>query len=144
MIGKMEIQLSRRTFSPGGMIEGKVVLELNSPQKAKGVIVELIGERRENSFNISTRKTESKIVTVFQFSQPLDVEKEYPANQRLEYPFQLKAPDATPDPQIGGNLGTVFNLLRPLAGSSPINWHLKAKLDVFGFDLNKSVQIMIS
>jgi hypothetical protein len=54
---------------------------------------------------------------------------------------------------MGGNLGKVINVMQAaspfiqafgLGYSHPIEWFLKAKLDVSGFDVNKDVKLQIS
>ena len=151
---KMEIQIPRTNYAYGELIEGKVSMELNGPQKAKGVFIDFIGHRqqRENRRVYRGGKwvndTVPKTVIVFSRSLTLDTEKEYPGNQPIEYPFQFKVPELVEPQQPnfgGGTVGNVLNFMQQFAPApSPIEWYIKAKLDVSGFDVNNEVRLNIS
>jgi len=152
--GKMEILLPRTSYAYNEVIEGKVSMELDNPQKAKGVSIELLGERKRRETRHVTRggKRVTEHVThtdvVFSRSLILDVEKEYPGKQIIEYPFQFVVPDPGKPQQPNFGEGTIGNILKVMQEyappPSPIEWFIKAKLDKSGFDVNKSIRLYIS
>ncbi len=151
--GKMEIQIPKNSYAYDEPIEGKVSLELNKAYKGKGVSVQLLGQREERKTRRVVRNGKSvnesytQTVTVFSRGLNLDGEKEYPGGEKLEYPFHFVIPDPgepkTPD--FGDStLGNILNTLQTYApGPRPIKWFISAKLDVPGFDVNKSVGLNI-
>src|SRR3989338_8538345 len=89
--GSIEIQLEKYNFSPGETINGKVFLKIKKQEKAKAVIIRLIGEQKSSNFstvqktNVKTRKQ-----YIYDFKQQLDSEKEY--SGEFNYNFQIKIP----------------------------------------------------
>jgi hypothetical protein len=152
MKGKIEIQIPRSNYAYGELIEGKVSMELKQPLKAKGVFIQLLAEQKVDEHRGG--KTTTHTHTIHSQTLPLDIEKEYPAGQRIEYPFQLTVPSFQgPQIDMGGNLGKVINVMQAaspfieafgLGHSHPVEWFLKVKLDVSGFDVNKDVRLQIS
>jgi|WetSurMetagenome_2_1015567.scaffolds.fasta_scaffold675712_1 hypothetical protein len=153
--GKMEIQIPRTNYAFNELIEGKVTMELKSPVKGKGVFIQFHAtQKRSRTRRVSrggkwVNENETYTHTVFSQSLTLDVEKEYPGNQLLEYPFQFKVPDLGRQPQqpsFGeGTLGNILNVVQQFAPQpSPVEWFLKAKLDTSGFDVNNDVRLYIS
>jgi hypothetical protein len=151
--GKMDILVPKTNFTHNELIDGKVSLELKKPQKAKGVFIEFLGLRHRKETRRVNRggKTVTETVThtdvLFSSSLTLEGEKEYPANQKIEYPFQFTVPEIVESkPNYGeGTLGTVMNIVQQFGPKpGPIEWYLKAKLDVSGFDVNKDLRLFIS
>jgi hypothetical protein len=146
--GKIEIELPKNAFSLGDKIDGKVFLELKKPQKAKKLKVCVYGYRV--SVEHSKGKTTENRQQVYINEQILDQEKEYPANQRLEYPFELQcatSQDLVAFPAAVGKSGfwgTVGSRLNDMVAQMPITWEVEANLDVSGFDVKKSVRITVS
>jgi len=143
--GKIDIKLPKFNYSAGETIEGSVVLELKKPISAKELSISIIAEQTVSQ--ISGRRRSSRRTRVFDFKQPLDGEKEYPINQPLSYPFQIKLSDdlLAKQPNPGGGLGTAVKVLQTISGtSSRTDWYLIARLAVSGFDVAKKVQINIS
>ena len=149
--GKIEIQLASYQFSPGDTIEGTVSLKMKKPTKARAVRIGLIGEKVQSGVSVSfgnsprTRNSQQN-QTIFEFSQPLDGEKEYSGDSN--YSFKIKIPaNVLTQAKIGdGALGTVVRAAQLLSGdTSQIKWWLVANLDVpGGLDVSKKVQINIS
>ena len=149
MKGKMEIVIPKTTYTFGEVIEGKVTLELNKPQKAKGVTIDLVQEYTTHEYrggkNVPT-KHENHVGSI-----KLDEEKEYPAGQIMEYPFKFtlptyKGPTVDPNSTLG-KVVNVMQTMQPLInvlGSDRGGWFLKAKLDVSGFDVNKDVKLQVN
>jgi hypothetical protein len=147
--GKMDIQLPRTSYIYDEPIEGKVTMELNKPQKGKGVFIQILGERnrRENYTTTKNGKTvhgtRTVVDVVFERSLILDGEKEYPSGH-MEYPFQFVVadPGVAQTPNFGdGVIGNALNFMAQHAVQAPIEWKLKAKLDVPGFDVNKEFKL---
>ncbi len=144
---KIDIEIPKFNFSPGEVIEGKVILKPNKPIKAKAFTIELAGIRRSSSLNVSKGKHSSSSDIVFNFQQPLDGEKEYPASD-LSYKFQIKIPqNVLTQPAFGeGIAGTLIKSAQILSGvNSSISWYLTARLDVpWKIDVSKKLQINIA
>jgi hypothetical protein len=147
--GQMDIVIPRTTYDYGETIEGKVRLELKKPQKAKGVFIHL--QQVEHYTEHRDGKHVPKSRVLYGRSITLDSEKEYPSGTLMEYPFQFDIPKYEM-PNMDGTMGkimktveTVGPLLTLIGGHrSNIDWHLSAKLDVSGFDVNKDVKLQIS
>jgi hypothetical protein len=149
--GKMEIIIPKTSFAFDEPIEGRVSLELNKPYKAKGVSVWLVGQRKVRDTRRVMRngkwinESYTKTVGVFSRSLDLDGEKEYPGNQKLEYPFKFVVPEPGEPQKMDfgdGTIGNILNTMQTFAPKpSPVEWSISAKLDVSGFDVNKSVKL---
>jgi hypothetical protein len=149
--GKIEIQLAKYQFAPGEIIEGSVVLNVKKPTKARAVRIGIIGERIQSSFDVGigpsrNRTSSQENQTIFEFSQPLDGEKEYSGDS--SYVFKLKIPDSVvTQPKIGeGTIGTLVKAAQILSGdNSQIKWWIVANLDIpGGLDISKRVQINVA
>lgn len=142
--GKIDIKLSKFNYSSGETIEGVVELKLKKPISAKELSITIIGEQKVSQ--MTHQGSSSRTTRVFDFKQPLDGEKEYSADQPLNYPFQIKLPDniLSSQGQLEGGLGTVIKAAQIISGTrSRISWYLIARLEVSGFDVNKKVQVNI-
>ena len=141
--GKVDIQLSKYNFSPGETIQGTVTLKLNKSIKAKGFNIRLICERKITK--MSTSRMDTRIVKVFDFKQPLDKEREYPAGQELSYNFSMNIPKDFSSSMPDGALGSIAKAASFLSRqSSHFNWYMLASLDIpMGFDVSKKVQINV-
>ena len=121
-----------------------VELKLKKPTSAKELSIAIIGEQRTSQ--TTHRGHSSRTMKVFDFKQPLDGEKEYSADQPLNYPFQIKLPDdlLTRQGQLEGKLGAVLKVAQAMSGTrSRITWYLIARLAVSGFDITKKLQVNI-
>jgi hypothetical protein len=146
---QMTLKLERYDFKPGDSIKGAVCLILKKPTKARKLEVALLGKvkttHRDSDGDIRTSDN-----TVYEFTLPLDGEKEY---QNAEYPFEIKIPPdilSSPDQQIQRNLdeklGTVGSILgQMITGQRPIHWLVHAHLDIpMKLDVGKSQDVVIS
>jgi hypothetical protein len=136
--GKIEIEISKTSFSQGESIDGKAILELTKPQKGKKLIAEIFGVQ------VRGKKSGS----IYYKAQILDGEKEYPANQRLVYHFQLNFP-YTGDIYafLAGTINVpaaMESMYHQMLTSAPIDWQVRVKLEVSGFNVENSVKITIS
>jgi len=140
--GNVDIQLSKYSFSPGETMQGTIILKLNKPIKAKGFNIRLVCERKMTK--LSASKMDTRIVKVFDFKQPLDKEKEYPA-QELRYDFSIAIPRDSSSGLPKGVIGSIVGVAKFLSReSSSFNWYLLAALDIpMGFDVSKKVQINV-
>jgi len=139
--GKMEIRLSKFNFAPGETIDGTVFMQLKKPIFGKVLTIRLYGEKKTTSYGSNSRTNYQR---VFDFSQPLDGEKDYLAAP-LEYQFRITIPQNVGQAQVGGGLGTAIKAVQMLSGtSSRISWYLEARLDVKGLDVSKRIQINVA
>jgi hypothetical protein len=142
--GKIEIQIPKFNFSPGETIEGTVVLALNKPIKARGLKIRFFGERVSSRYT-PQKGTQSHDNIIFDFTRPLDGEKEYISGT---YRFQIKIPVDILPKQDGGS-GVLNNLIKSaqiLSGaSSRTSWYILAFLDIpMAFDVSKKIQVNIA
>lgn len=145
--GKIVIQLDQRQFSRGETIAGTLELQLKKATQAKGLSIALVGERVE----YDPRTRERTRYQVFDFSLPLDGEKEYAAGP-LTYPFQISIPQDIAPARPEGALGTFLQAAQMLGsvaaqhsgGSGVLQWHLLGRLAIAGFDLTKKISINVT
>lgn len=144
--GKVEIQLQKYNFSPGEFIQGTAVFKLKKILHARAVNVRLIGQKKTSSYGLGNKTTNRQTDYVFDFIQPLDVEKDY--SGEFSYNFQIKIPEnVLSQPKFGGDVvGTLVKSAQLLSGvSSYIKWYVAAYLDIpSGFDVSKKVQVNIA
>jgi len=142
--GKAEITLSKYQFSPGETIEGQFKFMLDKPAVAKSVGISFYGLRQTTQMMSGRRSTRTD--KIFDFTQPLDVEKEYPAGESA-YSFSLQVPQNLNTGQMPeGTLGTVLKSAQFLMGAqSKVDWYVEGRLDIkgFSFDVSKKVKISI-
>ncbi len=133
--------LEKTSFSHGETINGKINMQLKKPIMAKGVIVTLFAEKTSTTMgNNGMQKNKSR---VFEFSVPIDQEREYGTNP-TEYTFQIQVPGQN-EINIEGKVGTALKALNALGNMmSSTKWFVEAKLDIpKGFDVSKKLQIQV-
>jgi hypothetical protein len=137
--GKMTLSLDKTSYSHGETISGTAKLSLKKPKEARGVFAVIFAERktRNSNGNYSSQR-------IFDFSVPLDVEREYLAGDK-EYPFQIQVPEKNKI-DIEGKVGTAIKAVQALGSMmSPVRWYVEVKLDIpKGIDIAKKQQIMVN
>ena len=149
--GKIDIVLEKFDFSPGETINGKVVINLKKPIKAKGLKIgfygiKIIKEKVTSERGTPTTRTRKEIIHKFEI--PLGGEKEY---LKGEYPFEIKIPENIPaQPKIPkeGILSVLIKgtkvLSEAMGVSFRIQWYLEATLEIpMAFDMKKKIFINI-
>lgn len=148
---EMTLTLEKFSFKPDDTVNGIVNLSLKKPTKARKLQVALIGKVRTTHLD-SDGDLQSQYKTVYDFTLPLDGEKEYHHGQ---YPFEIKiqsdilhGSSSGQQMQMGiaNELGTIVSVLgQMLAGQKPIHWMIHANLDIpWKLDVQKSQDIVIS
>lgn len=148
---EMTLTLEKFNFNPGDMVKGIVNLSLKKPIKARKLEVALIGKVR-TTHQDHDGDIHSKDNTVYDFTLPLDGEKEY---QYGQYSFEIKIqPDILQGSSSGqqmqleleNKLGTIGSVLGQIVtGQKPIHWMIHAHLDIpWKLDVQKSQDIVIS
>ena len=152
-LGKMQVNLEKYNFVEGETIKGKISFNLKKPTQARAVKVGIYAKQKQRTRRpASTNRnvgpsTTTETITVYDFDQQLDGEKEY---MNGDYPFEIKVPTGVlaARPQApDGALGTVVKTLAYLGPQKryPIQWELKAWLDIpMKFDVSKKVQIQVT
>jgi len=147
---KISVTLDKYDYVPGNTIKGMVKLQLKKPTQARKLQVSFRGSRTETQTGMGVGPTASnrrgsRTVHVYDFTMPLDGEKEYLEG---EYPFEIKIPEdikqtvQTPK----GKVGTAVTALKAISGVySRIDWYVEAKLDVpMKLDVRKTQKIVLS
>jgi hypothetical protein len=148
---EMTLTLEKFSFKPDDMVKGIVNLSLKNPTKARKLEVALIGKVR-TTHRDSDGDIHSQDKTVYDFTLPLDGEKEY---QHGQYPFEIKiqsdilqgsSSGQQMQVELGTKLGTLGSVLgQMLTGQKPIQWMIHAHLDIpWKLDVRKSQDIVIS
>ena len=148
---EMTLTLEKFSFNPGDMVKGVVNFSLKKPIKARKLEVALIGKKR-TTHRDPDGDIHSQDETVYEFTLPLDGEKEY---QHGQYPFEIKIqPDilqgsSSGQPmqmELGKKLGTIgFVIGKTVTGQKPVQWMIHAHLDIpWKLDVKKSQDIVIS
>ncbi|NMB80925.1 MAG: hypothetical protein GYA14_03825 [Ignavibacteria bacterium] len=148
MKGKIEINLNNFNFSQGESITGKVILKLKKPVEAKslkiGLIAESSSKTRITAGNSDPVNSNSQKSILFNFSQPLDGEKTYPAGQ-TEYDFSINIPrNASPSSTGNAVADSVIKTAQIVSNLSNPRWYVIAELEVAGFNLSRRVQVNIA
>lgn len=139
--GDMTIEIDKYNFTYGDMIQGKAKLKLKKPQDARGVFIGILAEKKTVQY--TSKGSNTRWDTVFDFKEPLDGEKTY-GTSPYEYDFEIKVPQAQEGKAPQGWLGGAAQAMQFLAGrSSSVRWYLIAKLDMSGRDVSKKVQINV-
>lgn len=164
--GKIDIAIQKTNYAPGDTISGNVALTLKKPVQAREVSISLIGEQITTGGGSTTSRgrswgggtmggggmsTQTNIVPIYDFKQPLDSEREY--SQGREYRFEIKIPadilgmrPQTPEGKLGQAL-KVAQTVATITGAistQRIKWYLLAKLDIpGGLDISKKVDVTI-
>jgi len=148
--GKVEIQLNKFNFAPGEVIEGTMIITLKKPVKGRKVYVRLMATERTSSrrvtFGGGMRPSRStNYSTAYDFTQPLDGEKEYPPGTSQPYQFRITVPTNLNDqPHVGGALGGIVKTMQTLSGySRSLSWKLIGGIDTLGFDVKKKLEINV-
>ena len=108
----------KRDFVYGEKVQGKLVLDLKKPKKARKLKVKVCATITNRSRNISTGRSQTTTTTAYEFEQELSGEKEYPAIKQ-EYSFELPLPSqpvVSKEPE--GAMGGVLKGVALLAGAS--------------------------
>ena len=136
--GKIDLILEKTSFAHEEMINGTVNMTLKKPIQAKGVIVTLFAERKRSDGDGGTTTQR-----VFEFSQPLDIEKIYEATPK-SYTFKIQVP-AENKVAMEGKIGTALKAFSAIGNMlSPTKWFVEVKLDIpKGFDVRKKLQISV-
>ncbi len=140
--GKIAIATEKTGYGQGELLKGRVMLQLNSPKKAKMLRIRFYGEQRQShaSFSMGKTRTSASTVKIMEQEITLDGEREYPAGQK-EYEFQFQLP-TIPKPQQSADTG-IMGAVAALAMSAAdpyrnVTWYLDASLDLpMSFDISK-------
>jgi hypothetical protein len=145
MKGSIEVIPERYSYNLGETIKGKIILKLKKPVKSDKLIVGLRCDKSERVSSIRSRSgsgSRREKYTLFDFSQPLENEKEYTPAE-YSYNFSIKIPEnisQTPE----GITGTFVESLQTLSGRNPsIKWYIHSTLQCQGVNLRKDVQVNI-
>ncbi len=172
--GKIAIKLNQSNFKPGDLIQGTITLDLKKPTNARGIFVKFYGTQKttQHSGGVSFQpggglklsaggisigsgrskssvrhSSKSQTVTVYEFEQMIDGEKEY-ANGPQSYEFKIQIPSDLLDQNAAPNemIGAIVQTAKFLSGNvTNVKWYINAKLDVpGGFDLSKQIQINVT
>ena len=141
--GKMQIKLNKFNFTEGETIEGVLSFTVKKPQHSKEASIQIFAQQQTTQFVNGRRDYHT--ITVFDFKQPLDGEKDYAPGTPVEYPFQIKIPaGATANQAPDGMLGQVAKVANFMSNRrSTVRWYLKGRIAIKGFDLTKKVQINV-
>lgn len=140
--GKIDIILEKNSFSHGEIVKGCATLKLKKPINAKAVLARIYAEQVSNSFNNGKMQQQKRLI--FDFSVPLDGEKEYSIESKT-YDFQLQVP-AKDKIEVEGKLGDALKTINALGNMmSNTKWFVEVKLDIpKGFDVSKKLQINVT
>lgn len=143
--GKIDIITEKQSYANGEMLKGKVMLNLNSAKKAKGLRIQFYGERTERKTHFSGGRSHSSSSTERIMAQEikLDVEKEYPAGSKdYDFSFQLptlQKPGSGGDGIFGAIAGIFSSMTDPYAN---VQWFLDSSLDLpMSFDISKKQRV---
>ena len=147
---KITLILEKYDYKPGDKIKGTVKLNLKKPTKARKLELSFIGTKTDKQTGIgigpaTSNTQQTKIVKVYDFTLPLDGEKNY---QEEEYSFEIKIPEdiLQTAQKLDGKIGTAITALRTISGVySRVDWYVKSELDVpMGLDVKKTQKIVLS
>ncbi len=142
----LTIALPKTDFGPGESIEGVITLMLGKPTNSKGLSVELTSseKRQARRYVKGKQKTVTENYKKVWQNIRLDSEKEYPADQLMEYPFKMTAPSLTAgyDP-LSQLVKWVIKDKSP-PGDRYKQFMIDAKLDIsLGFDVNDKIAVSV-
>ena len=137
----IKINLDKYQFSPGEEITGTLILKLKKAIQAKGLSVRLLGKEVINSREGGVSNSRTNVI--FDFSLPLDGEKEYPAGKELSYSFNIKIPVNVFGEQPLVEIDT-RRLFGASIGSRRIDWFVIGRLESPGFDIIGKTKINIA
>lgn len=151
-IGKIELKLPKTTYAAGEVIEGTLLLTVNKPVKARGLLITLYAKQRFRKEELDEGRIVMATVTeeIYNYKQQLDGEKEYQkTGEATAYPFSITMPPmarVTQDAinplheftislvgvQVGGGPGPI----------GPAQWTLEGYLDLpLALDVKAKVNI---
>lgn len=145
--GKVEIELDSYNISPGQTVSGKANFKLKEMVHARGAKIRVFGVRKDVRISKSLFGNSGKLNQdqgfLFDFTQPLDKEKDY--SGEFSYNFKVTIPSNILT-KMDGIMGTIANSLQLLSGvSSSIKWYVVAYLDIPGaIDISKQVEINVA
>ncbi|MEM5778035.1 MAG: hypothetical protein QXD43_04375 [Candidatus Aenigmatarchaeota archaeon] len=143
---QIDVFIEKFNFSPGEVIKGKVILNLNKPIHAKALKVGLRGEKIVDTTTITPSKVNVRHdkACIFNFEMPLEGEKDF---LKGEYDFEIKVPtNLSQNIQLpSGVIGDFLKSLYTLANAGArFEWYIIAYLDIpMGIDVSKKVQVNI-
>jgi sporulation-control protein spo0M len=88
--GKLNVILNKHDFTPGDIIEGKMILTVKRDFESKGAYVYLSAIQQTRVNNSGKSTTRSSII--YDFKLDLENERAYTKGEVVEFPFQLKIP----------------------------------------------------
>ncbi|MCX6803361.1 MAG: hypothetical protein NTY48_02190 [Candidatus Diapherotrites archaeon] len=140
--GKIELVLDKMQFTHGETITGTATVKLNKAIQARGVFATLFAE--VTSTRMTANGMQRSTQRAFEFSLPLDGEKEY-STTSYTYPIKLIIPAANAVKAPEGVMGVAVQAISFIAaGAQNTKWFVEVKLDIpKGFDVSKKVQINI-
>jgi hypothetical protein len=133
--GSIEIVLDEgQLFEAGGIITGRIKLDLKERKKAKGLRIEFYGE-------IKKRRGKSRVTErVYVTSSLLGGEQEYPAGLS-NYEFKIQLPQVSPRKRAEDFFGKIMDFIAP----DPLwkaKWYLDASLELpMAFDVNQKIVV---
>lgn len=145
--GQIEIVLGRNNFKRGEKIEGKVVLHLNKPKKAKEFSLMFYGEKRKRTMvspKIGSPHQAIRNVKIYEQKRVLDGEKEYAAGAST-YDFSITIPNINEDDlkasfPFDPSKTIMIGDVKPQAPK----WYLESSLSApLSFDIKKKLEIVI-
>ncbi len=143
--GKIEITTEKQAYSPGGLLKGKIMLELDSPKKARAFRIHFYGERKTSRTTYSSGGTHSSNSTerVMQQELSLDGEREYSGRKDYDFQFQLPTFQKPQMMEGGGLVAGIVNTFASFADPyANVSWHLDASLDVpMSLDVNRKIRV---
>jgi len=138
--GEIEIVLDKKEYSPGDAIGGKLLFRLESPVRARGVKLELYGERKEMHKHYTGKYASSHPVFVRVFHEKRALTSKKSFKDRDELPFSFKLPGgALFDVKKRGVLADIFASLEPKT-----EWYIMATLDIpLAFDISSKARVNV-
>ena len=154
-VGKIEVSIPKKNFTPGEEINGTLLLTMKKPAKARGLFIKIFAEQRFREIrNQGGNQNSTEVIRViYSFQQGLDSEKEYPVTSTpTAYPFTLVVPSGTnastttPTSPLGNlqiSMGG-FTLGSAAGPIGPPQWYLEGFLDLpLALDLKTKIALNI-
>jgi len=153
-VGKIEINIPKKSYKPGEEINGTLFLTVKKPVKARGLFIKIFAEQRFREIRTMNGKQDTTDVVrvIYTYQQGLDIEKEYPVTDPpAAYPFTLAVPGSAGS---GGTLSSPLGNLQISAGGftigsgpgpiGPAQWYLEGFLDLpFAFDVKAKLALNV-
>ncbi|MFC1640426.1 hypothetical protein ACFL2D_00070 [Patescibacteria group bacterium] len=140
--GKIEITLQEYNYAPGQVIQGVLKLTMKKSLPGEEISVQLLGQETITSGDVDTNT--SKVITLFDFTQPLEGPREYTKGDAIEYPFQITIPGDVLErqPDDDSMLATMGKMLS--SKRSQVKWRVIGRAKLKGFDVTKKIDINIA